>query len=182
MTIGATVRASAGTSCPSCGGNVDVASRHVAVAGASIRIYCSEACLVARNAPPVPATQPVEPPRRRRIWWIAGGVVAGTTSLVLVYGLSDDAAIEPGPTPLSIVEQATRPPLPPPEPPAAAAVPPEIEPDADAAVVAELAHDAWIHPLAGPGRRGGRPGVVLDFIPLGPLRHRLVLNRIGDPV
>src|SRR6478672_7881695 len=36
--------------------------------------------------------------------------------------------------------------------------------------------------LAAAGRRGGLPGVVLGSIPLGPLRHRLVLNRIGDPV
>jgi hypothetical protein len=149
MTIGAAMRASAGA-CPSCGGNVDVKSRHVAVAGASIRIYCSEACLLARDVPPVPAAQPVEPPRRRWIWWIAGGVVAGTTSLVL-YALTGDAPVEPGPSALSIVEQAMQPPPPPPEPPPPPA-PPDTE-DADAALVGELAHDAWIHPLAGPTRR-----------------------------
>ncbi len=143
--------------CPSCGGTVDVKSRHVAVTGTAVKIYCSEACLLARDAPPAPAAAPLEPPRRRKIWWLAGGVVAGTTSLALAYGLRDsDAQNDPGPTPLSIVEEALRPPPAPPPSPAADVKPadkPDAEAEADAALVGELAHDAWIHPLAGPNRR-----------------------------
>jgi len=148
MTMTAMMRASA--SCPSCGGSVDVKSRHVAVAGGAVRIYCSDGCLGARNAPPVVAEPAVEPPRRR-IWWLAGGLVAGTAGLVLAYGRSAAAPQnDVGPPQLSIVEAAMQRPVDP-EPPAPATVAPPDE--TEQVLVDELAHDAWIHPLAGPVRR-----------------------------
>jgi murein DD-endopeptidase MepM/ murein hydrolase activator NlpD len=156
MTIGAVMRASAGATCPACGANVDVKNRHVAVTGGAIRIYCSEQCLRARNAPPVPITPSVRP--RRRIWWIAGGLIGGTTSFLLAYGLGEaDPANNGAPTPWSTVEAATRVSVAPAPrvtvEETAAAAQRDRDQEADAALVTELAHDTWIHPLAGPTRR-----------------------------
>jgi murein DD-endopeptidase MepM/ murein hydrolase activator NlpD len=153
MTAGAAIVTSP-IACPSCKGPVDVKSRHVAIAGTAVRIYCSEVCLRERDAKPI---HPIEPPRRRIGWWIAGGVVAaGTTSFVLLYGLGNGEGGEPR-TPVVIEEfiAAAQPPPPVPTAPAAKAEPPrpsaeEVE---DAALVEKLAHDTWIHPLAGPTRR-----------------------------
>lgn len=138
----------ANATCPSCGGEVDVKSRHVAVTGTEVRIYCSEACLSARDAPP-PLTAPIELPRRRGRW-IAAGLIAGAAGLVVGNGASTPQ-VEVEPLPLSVLDDLLQP-LPvreTPAPPEAVAQPDE----ADATIVDELAHDAWIHPLAGPTRR-----------------------------
>src|SRR5689334_18610944 len=123
----------ANASCPSCGGKVDVKSRHVAVTGTEIRIYCSEECLSARDAPP------------RRARWIAVCLVAGTAGLVL--GKRATASqVEVEPLPPSVLDDVLQP-RPEPEAP----VPTEAAPQpdvADAIIIDELAHDAWIHPLA----------------------------------
>jgi murein DD-endopeptidase MepM/ murein hydrolase activator NlpD len=136
-------------SCPSCKGPVDVKSRHVAVAGSAIRVYCSADCLRASTAdPPAPVPQPiaVEPPRRA-IWWIAGGLVVGTTCFVAVdqlRGAPDEVAAVPV---IALAELQ----------PAIPAPSPVMEEDRqaaeDKALLGELMQDAWIHPLAGPSRR-----------------------------
>ena len=153
MTAGAAIVTSP-IACPSCKGPVDVKSRHVAIAGTAVKIYCSEACLRARDAQP-PA-DPVEPPRRRLGWWLAGGIVVGTTSFVLLYhGGNGEAADARGTAIVEEFVEAAQPPPPAPPAPVVKAEPPkpsaeEIE---DAAIEDKLAHDAWIHPLAGPKRR-----------------------------
>ena len=136
--------------CPSCKGPVDVRSRHVAIAGATVRIYCSEACL---RSPDGPATTPAAiepaPPRRRWGWWLVGGIVLGTTSLAIaVRGGSDEPRETAADMARGFVAMATPVPVEPPPAP-----PPKPEPDPDAALLDELVHDAWIHPLAGPSRR-----------------------------
>jgi murein DD-endopeptidase MepM/ murein hydrolase activator NlpD len=133
-----------------------VKSRHVAIAGTSVRIYCSEACIRARDAEPAaPVTAELERPRRRVAWWLAGGLVIGTTTFVLLYGASGDVENEQGATFSQVIDSALHPPAPPPPPAAHAPAAPASTPeqDDDAALMTELAHDAWIHPLAGPSRR-----------------------------
>lgn len=141
-TTGATTSA---ISCPSCRGPVDVRSRHVAVHRGAVRVYCSAACLEARDALPVQA-QPVvlpTPPKRRRAWWLAALVVPVGVAAFFMVRENDESLVPPAP-----VAAASQVPA---EPPATSLSDPQRE--ADAALVAELSHDAWIHPLAGPTRR-----------------------------
>jgi murein DD-endopeptidase MepM/ murein hydrolase activator NlpD len=150
-TVGAAASLVSPASCPSCKGPVDLKSRHVAISGTAVQVYCSEACLRARDAQPVtPMPDAIEPPRRR-MWWLLGGLVVGTTSLVLFYSREARNEQTDPRSIYAIVEAARQPPL-------------EVKPvvakpahdpaaDDDAALINELAHDAWIHPLAGPSRR-----------------------------
>jgi murein DD-endopeptidase MepM/ murein hydrolase activator NlpD len=151
MTAGAAIIPIA-IECPSCKGPVDVKSRHVTIAGTAVRIYCSEACLRARDAqhaaPPI--TELERPPRRVK-WWLAGGLVIGTTSVLLYSGVTTDAQNEQGATLVSITEAALHRPAAIEHRPLEAKPAPEV--DEDAALIGELARDAWIHPLAGPSRR-----------------------------
>jgi murein DD-endopeptidase MepM/ murein hydrolase activator NlpD len=128
-----------------------VRSRHVAIAGTTVRVYCSEACLRAKDA--LPPAEVIEPPRRRAAWWIAGGLVVGTSALALVYRfLRDDS--RDGPSEQAVIEAFERAANPPPPAVEAPAAPqPTADEAADAALLEELARDAWIHPLAGPTRR-----------------------------
>jgi murein DD-endopeptidase MepM/ murein hydrolase activator NlpD len=120
-----------------------------------VKIYCSEACLQTRDA--VPLTVQIEIPRRRRAgWWILGGLVAGTTGLALWwYDANDESELPEARGAIRAYVQAGQPPPPAPAPvehkPATAE--PSPEEAEDAALVQELARDAWIHPLAGPIRR-----------------------------
>jgi murein DD-endopeptidase MepM/ murein hydrolase activator NlpD len=132
-------------SCPTCRGPVDVKSRHVAVHQGAVRVYCSGACLEQRDALPVEA-QTVAiatlPPKRRRVWWLAALVVpVGIGAFFILRG--DDDSLVPPPPAISATQLAAE--------PATSLSDPQRE--ADAALVAELARDAWIHPLAGPTRR-----------------------------
>jgi murein DD-endopeptidase MepM/ murein hydrolase activator NlpD len=131
---------------------VDVGSRHVAVDGRAIHVYCSEACL--QGVIELDELVPIEEPRRRgrARWWIAAGVVIGGTVAVVQVVWRDDA---PPSTPLALA--ATAPvlaPAPPaPAPPPVATVATEDPPPQDEELLHELMQDAWIHPLAGPQRR-----------------------------
>jgi murein DD-endopeptidase MepM/ murein hydrolase activator NlpD len=135
---------------------VDVKSRHVAIAGTAVRVYCSEACLLGRDAQPAPAPIAIEAAPRRVGWWIAGGILLGATTGVMLYvrGSDDAPAGQTEQAALSLLVEAAQPP---PPPPPVTDKPAEDKPtpteDADAALLVELAHDAWIHPLAGPQRR-----------------------------
>lgn len=135
--------------CPTCKGAVDVRSRHVTVAGGSVRVYCSADCLNGLIASS--AASEAEPlPRRRVRWWI-GGVIAAGAALAITYVMIRTDAPEdisvPAPSAPSTVEASL----------VAAPAMPVIEAAAqreqDKAIVVELARDAWIHPLAGPTRR-----------------------------
>lgn len=129
-----------------------MSSRHVAVTGAEIRVYCSEACLrgpaelYAISLPSAPV------PRRRARWWIAAGIVLGGASAG-VQVLDRD---QPPPPRVPIARSAASPSQPAPDPAPAPAVAPAAPPGPspeDEAVLHELMDDAWIHPLAGPHRR-----------------------------
>jgi hypothetical protein len=133
--------------CPTCNGVVDVKSKHVAVFGGTVRVYCSEACLNYREPLPAEAatlsiTQP--PPRRRRWLWLVPllGAAGGVTWFAATR--RDAEAVAPPPPAMTVVEAASMP-----EPPGGG----DPRADADATRLAELAHDTWIHPLAGPTRR-----------------------------
>src|SRR4029077_8194221 len=98
MTLGAATLASR-IECPSCKGPVDVKSRHVMIDGTAVRVYCSDACLRARDAQP--AAPPIETTRRRAHWWLVGGIVAGTTGFVLWYANVEGDDEPSGASPIS---------------------------------------------------------------------------------
>jgi hypothetical protein len=134
-------------SCPRCSRPADVKSRHVAVSGSVIQIYCSDACL--RGAPVIDAPE-VEIPRRSR-WWLVAGIAASSTCAALVYANTQRDDDEPITIQQAWVPMPVPPPPPRPSPPAPKPPSPEEEARrADEQLVTELAHDAWIHPLAGP--------------------------------
>ena len=125
-----------------------MSSRHVAVTGAEIRVYCSDVCLRGPAELYAPSLPPASGSRRRARWWIAAGIVLGGAA-VEVQVLDRD---EPLPQPraaASPVAPVPAPALAPARAPAAPAGPPPE----DDAVLHELMEDAWIHPLAGPHRR-----------------------------
>jgi len=136
--------------CPACNGPVDVKSRHVAVFGGAVRVYCSATCLEQRDARPAEAqTASIAlPPKRRHIWWAAFGGFAAAACVTGFYLTRE-------------LREMREAPLIPPSPNVAAQGPADPEPsavndpqkEADAALTQELMHDAWIHPLAGPTRR-----------------------------
>jgi murein DD-endopeptidase MepM/ murein hydrolase activator NlpD len=131
--------------CPTCKGSVDVRSRHVAVHGGAVRVYCSSACLDQRDALPLEA-QAVSvspPPASRTLRWVAALLVpAGVGAFLVAGGAADDQLVPPAPA-LATLAVA--------EPELKTTDDPQRE--ADAKLVDELSRDAWIHPLAGPSRR-----------------------------
>ena len=135
-------------SCPACDGPVEVKSRHIAIAGTTVRVYCSADCLRGGVRKPVEAVLPAEPaprPRRRWIWWIAGGLAASATCVVVLAARTDEDIVTP---PAPTVEAPTV---------LVAAASPTVEPDPriaeDKAWLAELERLQWLHPLSGPTRR-----------------------------
>ncbi len=135
--------------CPTCKGPVDVRSRHVTVAGGSVRVYCSADCLsglIASSA----ASEAEPPPRPRVRRWSVGAIALGAALATAYVTLRKDAPQDlsvPAPSASSTVEAKL----------VAAPAMPVIEAAAqreqDKAIIADLARDAWIHPLAGPTRR-----------------------------
>lgn len=137
---------------------MNVGSRHIAVDGPAIHVYCSEACLQGvieldelDELDALDDLVPIKGPPRRARWWIAAGVVIGGTFAVVQAVRRDE---EP---PRALLPLPVAQPMIAPSPPAVAQVatvekPPD--PSArDEALVRELMQDAWIHPLAGPTRR-----------------------------
>jgi murein DD-endopeptidase MepM/ murein hydrolase activator NlpD len=112
-------------------------------------VYCSAACLAARDLPLEAETVRVTlPPRRRRLWLAAFGLLAaagGATAYVLRDELRALREAPAPPSPAIAVKHE------PSSPAIATADDPQRE--YDAALTQELMHDAWIHPLAGPVRR-----------------------------
>jgi murein DD-endopeptidase MepM/ murein hydrolase activator NlpD len=134
--------------CPTCNGPVDVKSRHIAVHKGAVRVYCSPNCLENREAPHPEVTIELElPPKRRRIWWaLLGLFVAGGTGTALYLNRELHEMRDYTPPAPAIAAIQT-----PADPATKTANDPQKE--ADSALVNELMHDAWIHPLAGPTRR-----------------------------
>jgi len=130
---------------------VNVGSRHIAVDGPAIRVYCSDACLQGvveiDELDGLVELVPIKEPPRRLRWWIAAGVVLGGAFAVVQAVWRDEAqpsallplpappAVAPAPAPVAVVAQEEKP------------------PPQDEALLRELMQDAWIHPLAGPTRR-----------------------------
>jgi peptidoglycan LD-endopeptidase LytH len=135
--------------CPRCKGPVDVKSRHVAVTGGAVRVYCSAACLEARDLPLEAEVIAIAPPPKRRRWWLGAFAVVLLAGGTTAYLKRDElAAMRDAPRPPSPAIAVTHEPA---NPEPSAADDPQKE--ADAALTNELMHDAWIHPLAGPTRR-----------------------------
>lgn len=141
--------------CPRCDRPVSVKSRHVVVSGSLVKVYCSAECLDGTAVIETVIDEPIansEPPARRKRWWVAAGFAVGSTFVALTYVTQCDDGMSP---PMHQETFAMPPPPPPPAtakqpaPPSAA----ELARKADEALLQELAHDAWIHPLAGPKRR-----------------------------
>jgi murein DD-endopeptidase MepM/ murein hydrolase activator NlpD len=139
-------------SCPACDGAVEVKSRHVAIKGTVVRVYCSADCMRTGAKPavqtPVPV-EPVRPPRRRRrAWWLAGSAIGACMIIsTAVYALDDeDEVAAPAPP---VIQTAAVAPI--------ATTARSTEPDPrvleDQAIAREILQDTWIHPLAGPSRR-----------------------------
>jgi hypothetical protein len=128
--------------CARCGRAVPVRARHLAIEGPMVRVFCSQTCAA---GPPPPVDEPAPPPRRSwlRGWWRLGAVPL----LAFTSGATHPAA-----------------PAPPVTAPAAAIAlkvpetvdPPQFGPTwppTEKEWLAEIASDAWIHPLDGPVRR-----------------------------
>ena len=132
----------------------------MAVAGAAIRVYCSEDCLrgledidVDIEVDEADVVASIEAPPRRARWWIAAGFLVGG-SCVMLYAVGRE---EPSPGVPSPLPSPVAPPAAVPAPVVTAAPSPEPAPapapPQDGELLHELAQDAWIHPLAGPRRR-----------------------------
>jgi hypothetical protein len=128
--------------CPRCGGPVDVRTRHLAIQGSVVRAYCSQSC-----ATTTAETRQVEkaPPPPRTWLRALGHLSLGVPMLFFTSG--------PGPKPVVETAAAAVAPI------AAAAVAPAEPtfgpawPPTERDWMAEIASDAWLHPLDGPGRR-----------------------------
>jgi hypothetical protein len=129
--------------CPQCDGPLDVRTRHVVIEGKTVRAYCSAECVALSTAPILPVQDIVELPRSSWFFRLAR-VGVGIPFLALSsFGGHIDA-----PKPVVPPLVAVPPQAPPEEPRFGPSWPPT-----DADWQAEIASDAWIHPLDGPKRR-----------------------------
>src|SRR5947207_419677 len=110
------MNAQAALACPRCSGPVDVKSRHVAVAGSAVRIYCSDDCLRGVGEIAAAAAAVEQPPRRKR-WLLVAGFALGGGAFALYRMLDrEDAANEAVAVPVAIAAPKPAPtPPPPPE-------------------------------------------------------------------
>jgi hypothetical protein len=129
--------------CARCGGPVEVRSRHLIIDGPAVRTYCSQYCATKRGelTPPPPPMRPRYSPLRGLLH-----VVVGVPMLVFTSGyVPDTKPLDPSVTTTKLPAAAI---IPPDEPTFGPAWPP-TEQD----WLAEIASDAWLHPLDGPTRR-----------------------------
>jgi hypothetical protein len=134
--------AAAARGCPQCGGPLDVRTPHVVIEGSTVRAFCSAEC-VTRSTQPTPTLPELPAPTR---WWsplLRMGV--GLPFLALSSFGPTPKVDDPPPQPKPVVEVAPAVVEPPPFGPA--------WPPTDQDWQAEIASDAWIHPLDGPKRR-----------------------------
>src|SRR4051812_19070198 len=128
--------------CARCGGPVDVRARHLIIDGPAVLTYCSQVCATRRYeavTPPPPPMQPRYSPLRHLLHVAVGIPMLVFTSGYLPPKLQSTA------TPSAA---ATVPAAPAEEPTFGPSWPP-TEND----WLAEIASDAWLHPLDGPARR-----------------------------
>ncbi len=127
--------------CARCGGVVDIRSRHLIIDGSAVRTFCSESCASA----PVQLADP-EPGRRR--YSVARHLVhlaVGLPMLAFTSGYTPPHKPAASRAPLVATAAAA----PAPEEPSFGPAWPPTEKD----WLAEIASDAWLHPLDGPMRR-----------------------------
>jgi murein DD-endopeptidase MepM/ murein hydrolase activator NlpD len=125
--------------CARCGGPVDVRTRHLIIDGPTVRTFCSQLCA---TKPAEVAPVPAAPPRSRLSHLLR--IAVGVPMLVFTSGYTAPQAPATAIAPLAIAAPVT-----PPEPPAFGPAWPPTEKD----WLAEIASDAWLHPLDGPMRR-----------------------------
>jgi hypothetical protein len=125
--------------CFRCGGPVDVRARHLIIDGSTVRTFCSQQC-AAKPAEVEPVT--AAPPRSRLSHLLR--IAVGVPMLVFTSGYTAPHAPATALAPLAIATPVT-----PPEPPMFGPAWPPTEKD----WLAEIASDAWLHPLDGPMRR-----------------------------
>ncbi len=131
--------------CPQCGGPLDVRTRHVVIDGSTVRAYCSQECVQLSTAPILPA-QEVELPQPNGWLFRLVRVGVGIPFLALSSFGGHIPSADPRPMSHPVVE------VPPQAPPEEPRFGPSWPPT-DADWQAEIASDAWIHPLDGPKRR-----------------------------
>lgn len=126
--------------CARCGGPVDVRSRHLVIDGSAVRSFCSQNCASSpiELAPPEPKPRRYSPARHLL------HVAVGASMLAFTSGYTPPKRA----TAESVAVAATAPVAPPVEPAFGPAWPPS-----ESDWMAEIAHDAWLHPLDGPARR-----------------------------
>ena len=125
--------------CARCGGPVDVRTRHLIIEGPAVRSFCSQDCASG------PIELAPEPPSRRRYSALRHllHVAVGLPMLAFTSGYTPQKLAVP--LPAATVAAAAVAPQAPPFGPAW----PPTEKD----WMAEIAADAWLHPLDGPKRR-----------------------------
>ena len=126
--------------CARCGGPVDVRSRHLVIDGSAVRSFCSQNCA----SSPIELAPPEAKPRRYSPARHLLHVAVGVSMLAFTSGYTPPKRSTP-----AAVAVASAAPVAPPEEPAFGPAWPPSESD----WMAEIAHDAWLHPLAGPARR-----------------------------
>jgi murein DD-endopeptidase MepM/ murein hydrolase activator NlpD len=136
--------------CPQCGGPLDVRTPHVLIDGSTVRAFCSAEC-AARSTAPIPLVPPDgsdESDARQQHPWLGRLLRVGVGLPFLAFTSLGRAPVEtpraPAPPPV-----VAAPPAPIPEEPRFGPAWPPSDQDWQA----EIASDAWIHPLDGPKRR-----------------------------
>jgi peptidase M23-like protein len=130
--------------CARCGGPVDVRTRHLVIEGPAVRSFCSEACAsgpVELAPAPLPAAPRYSPLRTLL------HVAIGLPMLAFTSGYTP--AAPPVGAGVGVTPVAAAILTPPPEPPTFGPAWPPTDKD----WLAEIASDAWLHPLDGPYRR-----------------------------
>lgn len=125
--------------CARCGGPVDVRTRHLMIDGPAVRTFCSQLCATK----PVEVVTLAEPPAPRTPLRHLLRIAVGVPMLVFTSGYT-----QPKPA-LPLMPLAVATPVVPAEPAAFGPAWPPSEKD----WAAEIASDAWLHPLDGPVRR-----------------------------
>jgi murein DD-endopeptidase MepM/ murein hydrolase activator NlpD len=131
--------------CPRCGGPVDVRTRHLAIQGSVVRAYCSRDCATATG------TRVVAMPKRPKMWLRA--LTHAALAVPMLFFTSG-----PGPKPVEASSPTIAPVTTASTAATTAAAPNEpvfgpAWPPSERDWLAEIASDAWLHPLDGPTRR-----------------------------
>ena len=133
--------------CPQCGGPLDVRTPHVVIDGSAVRAFCSAEC-VTRSTAPIPLD--VFEEQKPQHPWLRRLVRVGVGLPFLAFTSFGPAHVEKPAVAAAPLPAFSVPPVPlkEEEPRFGPAWPPS-----DQDWQAEIASDAWVHPLDGPRRR-----------------------------